>query len=79
MIVSDFQFEKAIGNTLHNKKFVATVEVTTGVLFWKKTVRRKVMREYCGVWFFVDNGEFTPGFQVEKLARSWSANTGIET
>lgn len=44
------------------------VEVTTGILWWKKTKVRFVRRHWIS-WYFKDTGEFTPDRQLEKLAR----------
>lgn len=51
------------------------VETVSGVLFWKKkkTSTRLISREYASSWFFADTGEWTPGFQVDALERSWKA------
>ena len=82
MEISNFKYIETTGDSLINRKYRATVEVTTSTGFgpWKKktTEQREVMREYFGFWFFVDTGEFTPHDTVEALARSFSARTGIE-
>lgn len=71
MKISNFIYEGKInGGTFEQKEF-ASVDVTTGVLF-KKTVRRRICLINAN-WFFVDTGCFTPGYQAEDLARSWSA------
>ena len=57
------------GETAIDWKFTATVDVTTGFLWWKKTVTRDVARKFAGFWFFMDNGEHTPGFQMDKLVK----------
>ena len=56
----------------------ATVDVTTGVLWWKKTEPRGVCRELGGYWFFVDSGQFTPRFDVESLARAYHAQEAAQ-
>lgn len=72
MKISNFVLVETAGNTV----FKATVEVETGILFWKKRKTKEIHREYVGFWFFVDTGKQTPGFVVERLARSWKAKTG---
>jgi hypothetical protein len=57
-----------------------TVTTTTGALWWKKahTLRRKIARYRFGVlWFFVDDGTPTPGFQAENLERSFKATNQL--
>ena len=56
------------------KYWVATVEVQTGVLFWKKSKEREVIttllqniKETSDSWRFVDTGEYCP-VSVERLA-----------
>jgi hypothetical protein len=52
----------------------AEVDVTTGFLFWKKTVRRQILRKSdWGNFFFTDTGRYCPGTQSEQLARAWEA------
>ena len=62
-------------NTL-DWKFRATVDVTTGFLYWKKTETVEVFKNYIGNWFFTDTGKFTPDDVVEELARSYQAKRG---
>ena len=51
----------------------ATVDVTTGILWFKKTRTEKISLGHGEYWFFVETGEFTPGHDVEKLCRSYNA------
>ena len=68
---------KELGGVLRDTVTIAEVDVTTGFLKWKKTVRKRVCKEKYSVnWYYEDTGEFTEGFHVEKLARSFSARTG---
>jgi hypothetical protein len=72
MRISDFEM---IGRTegRHVERFeFATVVVTTGYLWWKKSELRTVARQLGETWFFVDSGELTPAFQVEKLWYDWT-------
>lgn len=57
------------GRSAIDWKFTADVDVTTGFLWWKKTETKKVACKYAGFWFFVDTGMFTPGSQMEAMAR----------
>ena len=79
MKLSNFELTKTQGNSPLTKVFFASVDVETGMLFWKKKERRMIRRKYAGHWHFVDTGKFTPAYQVEDLARAWEAQTGRET
>jgi len=68
MELSNFQLLES--SPLGTKK-IASVDVTTGLLFWKKTESRKIGKE-CAYWFFLENGEYCPDNQAEKLERVWS-------
>lgn len=76
MKLSNFVLTKTKGNNALNLEYFAEVDVTTGVMFWKNTKRREIRREFAGHWHFTDNGEFTPGFSADALARAWKAATG---
>jgi hypothetical protein len=79
MKLNNFKLTETKGSNALDKEFIADVDVETGLLWWKKTERKQIRRKYCGCWHFVENGEHTPGFQAEKLARAWEAQTGQET
>lgn len=76
MKLSNFVLEETIGSCLSDRAYLASVDVETGFFFWKKKTKRKIRREYGSYWYFVDSGEFVPGFQAENLARAWTAQTG---
>lgn len=69
MILSNFRDYERTGTSPSNWKLTAKVDVTTGSLWWKKTVSRGIARSYAGHWFFLDDGSFTPGYQAENLSR----------
>ena len=49
----------------------ASVEVVTGSMFWKKRARKIIFKNWGDLyWRFLDNGEFTPGRDVESLERA---------
>lgn len=52
---------------------IATVDVTTGFLWTKKTETKEVFRETLTFWRFTDTGEYSPGFVVEGLAKAHDA------
>lgn len=76
MKLSNFVLTRKKGKSELDWEFFAEVDVTTGALWWKKTERREIRKEYGGDWHFTDTGKFTPGFQVEEFARAWKAKTG---
>jgi hypothetical protein len=79
MKLSEFVLTHTKGKSPTDLEYFADVSVTTGLLWWKKTERRKIRREYCGEWHFVDTGKFTPGSQAEELARAYAARESLST
>ena len=75
MKLSNFRLERTEGSGPLTWKYFATVDVETGILFWKKTERKMICREFGGCYFFVDSGKYVPGFIAEELARAYTANT----
>ena len=77
MKLSNFCPTRTLGNSPLNTVYVALVDVTTetGHLWWKKRrrVTHDIMRKFGECWYFVDTGEYTPGFQVETLERAYRA------
>ena len=78
MKISNFEYIATKGKSPLDWKYFAMVDIEIGFLFWKKIIRRQVCRNYCGDWFFIDDGKLTPGFHLQRLARSFTAKTGIE-
>jgi len=76
MKMSEFVLTHTIGSGW-DKQFYADVSVTTGVLWWKRVERRKIVRPNPGFWYFLDTGEFVPGFQAENLERSYRAKENL--
>jgi len=66
---------------ISNKVFNATVDVETGMFWWKKTTTKQIRRNYGSQWFFVDTGHFISDFNddIEAMARAWTAETGEAT
>jgi len=79
MKISNFELVGMDGNNALNKVFYALVDVETGVLWWKKTERVGIRKEYASNWYFTETGEWCPGYDVDALARAWTAKTGQET
>lgn len=71
MRFSNFVLTQKKGKNALDWEFFAEVDVTTGAFWWKKTNRKKIRRTYTSSWYFVETGEFTPGYEVESLARAW--------
>lgn len=69
MKLSNIRNFKRFGNDPRDWKFTADVDVTTGFLWWEKTSTKQVAREYACSWFFLDSGKYTPGRQMEVLAK----------
>lgn len=74
MKFSNFRMIEEKGTNALDTTFLAEVDVTTGILWWKKTECRKVFKEYAGFWYFVDTGKFTPGIEIENLYRAYKAS-----
>ena len=60
MRYSNYRNPVVTGTNLLNKKLTAEVDVTTGFLFWKKTVTRRIGREALQFYVFLDTGEKAP-------------------
>ena len=76
MKLTNFRHYHRTGTRPKDFRFHAVVDRTTGALWWKRTTACEVERSYAGNWFFVASGEFTPGFDVERMERSANAKLG---
>jgi len=76
MRISNFELVETKGSRPTDWVYIANVDMEEGVLWWKTKKTREIRREFAGFWYFSDTGAFTPVFQVEKLARLWTAKTG---
>lgn len=72
MKLSDFEVVRVDGEDPTDKVLHATVNVTTGRLWWRNTVRRPISRGYADYFRFSDTGELTPGTQAEELEKRYS-------
>lgn len=85
LVLSDFSaMQTKKGKTFFESFCFAevTATTTTGCMWWKRTqsVRRKIARRYgSGMWYFVDNGEFCPGYQAGILERGFLAREALES
>ena len=76
MRLSNFQMVGRTGSSPLDWRFFAAIDVTTGMWWWKKTERKEISRKYADNWFFVESGEYVPGYQVDSLSRAWDAKHG---
>jgi len=79
MKITNFNLVTTYTDVNDMKVFTATIDVETGMLWWKNKRTVPVQKIGKGFWFSTENGEFTPGGKVEALARAWTAKTGEET
>ena len=56
----------------------ATLELSVGVLWWKKIVFAEVCRPNFH-WIFCDTGKFIPGYFVDDAVRAKSAKTRLKS
>ena len=54
-------------------KFFGEVDVTTGILWFKKTETKNIYRAIADMWYFSDTGLICPFFQIYQLVRVWNA------
>jgi hypothetical protein len=76
MRYENFTLVSTVGER-HNTMYYAQVdEVSRPFPFLReKRIRRDICRAYGDSWFFLDTGEFTPGWEVERLERAWVAQS----
>lgn len=77
MKLSEFVLTHTKGKSPIDLEYFADVSVTTGSLWWRKTERRKIRREFASLWHFVDTGESTPGLQAKNLERAYRAQESL--
>jgi len=75
MLISNFKLVGVIGNSPLSFKFRATVDVYTGVLFWKKKETKDIFKTYTSLWYYTDTGECV-GVSAENLCRAFEARHG---
>ena len=81
MKISNFKLIKKIpaDDRMRCQKFcfVATVDVSTGWFLFKKVEQKQVYLEHFNnKWKWMDNGEYTPNNDVERLASSFKSKKG---
>ncbi len=78
MEFSNFKITKTVGSDATDLVYFGEVDVTTGFIF-KKTVRRKVFRDFANLWCFLDTGAPTPNWYLESMERSYKAKQRLES
>lgn len=73
MKITNFRCYERSGKNALDYRFHAKVDVTDGVLWWKRTIEQEVQRPLGGYWFFVADGELCPGLIVETMERAANA------
>ena len=81
MKLSNFKLIKTEGTNPTDWRYYASIDVETrGIMFWRKHIEtKKIIRKFACFWHFVDTGKYTPMYEVENLARAWTAQTGEPT
>jgi hypothetical protein len=72
MKITNFRLTERTGRGELDRKFKGLVTVETGI-FFKKTKDRAIYKGFGRHWRFVDTGEYTPNFIVEKLQKRFEA------
>ena len=62
----------------HGTIYHATIEITTGHLWWKQTKTLDIFRSRTDNWRRSDNGDYIRHPAVKNLARVWTLKTGEE-
>lgn len=72
MTFSNFQIHRTIFKYGVIWEEYGTVDITTGLWKWKKTITHKIFKTDNN-WMFLDTGRYTPGGTVERLERAYKA------
>lgn len=79
MKLTNFTYLKKVATNLYSYTHYATVDKTTGFLWWKKTKTVTVFNdEPSFYWKFLDTGEHTPGIEVEQMFISHLAKDALK-
>ena len=73
MKISNFELKEVIKTSSLGVSFVATVTVTTGVIFKRQEHGVHITRQIGGCWFFCADGSWLPGEEVGKAERVFEA------
>ena len=75
--ISNFNLLR-VETTDHSTTYHATIDVTTGHWWWKKTQTLDIFRSRTDNWRRADNGDYIRHPAVKNLARVWTLKTGEE-
>ncbi len=78
MKISNFRGYSRTGEDCWSWEYMAVVDVTTGMLWWKKTEKRVIRRRFAELWFFVSDGEYLPSGAGFRMERAYKAQNGID-
>ena len=78
MKIDNFKLVEVLGSNALNWRFKATVDVTTGIWFKKKTEKKEIFKTYISSWWFSDSGKFLPMDEMSEFERSFMAKEGKE-
>lgn len=68
MKIANFKYSYKTSDNILDVVFHASVDVTVGFWFWKKTMTRRIARQYANLhWNFMDTGDITPDYFVENM------------
>ena len=78
MKIDNFKLVEVLGSNALNWRFKATVDVTKGIWFTKKTEEREIFKTYISSWWFSDGGKFLPVDKMREIERVYMSKTGKE-
>lgn len=78
MQVSNFRDYEIVGKSFLNRRYKAKVDITTGILWWKKTESREIFRDLSDFWRFAESGQYVPGLRTEALEAAYCAKHNID-
>jgi len=76
MKISNFELTAITKNNVGNEVFHATIDIETGIFWWKKKRTVEIRKTLLfSTWFFVETGQWILGNEVNALAQAWSTKT----
>lgn len=75
MKISNIRNMRVLYNGAFDHRYMATIDVTTGALWWKKTEARDICSTLYGhCWFFLDSGIPLPSLYSCLVKNMWDVN-----
>lgn len=56
----------------------ASIDVTTGFLWWSKTERKEIAKTSIN-WFFIEDGKLCPMWGCEELSMAYDAKEALKS